>query len=108
MLSSCGANGIATISGCFFPLISAIIFWALTLAGSVAVILVVIGGIRLITSDGDPKKIDQSRKTITFAIAGLLLAFFSFLIINFIGSVTGVSCISKISNSIIPTFRSCQ
>ncbi len=48
------------------------------------------GGIKWIMSDGDKSKIDSARKTIIFAIVGLLLAFLSFFIINVVGGLFGV------------------
>ena len=55
--------------------------------------MIVIGGIRFIASGGDPKKLDQARKTIIYAIAALFLMYLVFFIINVIGYVTGAACI---------------
>lgn len=74
---------------CIFPLIQVIINWLLTFAGVVAVILIIISGIRLITSGGDPKRVEAGKKTFTYAIIGLLIILFSFLIINIIADATG-------------------
>lgn len=78
---------------CIFPLIQTIINWLLTFGGAVAVILIIFSGIRLITSGGDPKRVDAGKKTFTYAIAGLLIILFSFLIIKIIADATGVDCI---------------
>lgn len=69
------------------------ITWLLTFAGAVALFLLIYGGIRFITSGGDAKQLDGARKTITYAIAGLVLILFSFFIISVIGYVTGANCI---------------
>lgn len=108
MLANCGVNGVATISGCFFPLLVTLIFWLISFAGTVAVVFIIISGIRFITSGGDAKQLDQARKTLAYAILGLILIFLAFFIINFIATTTGVVCISKISSGVIPTFTSCQ
>ncbi|MEK7572089.1 MAG: hypothetical protein AAB553_07500 [Patescibacteria group bacterium] len=47
-----------------------------------AIIFIIIGGIKWITSGGDKGKIDQARATLTAAIVGLIIALCSFLIIN--------------------------
>lgn len=79
---------------CIFLLIQTIISWALTFAGVVAVILIIFSGIKFITSGGDPKQVEGAKKTLTYAIAGLVLVLLSFTIINLIAYATGVSCIS--------------
>ncbi len=93
---------------CVFNIITNFIYWALVLSGSVAVILIIVSGIRLITSDGDPKKVDQARKTFSFAIIGLLLIFLSFAILYFIAYFTGVGCLRP--NTIFSTnpFQTCS
>lgn len=79
--------------GCIFYIIQEIIGWLLTFAGVTAVILIIISGIKLIISGGDPKQIEGGKKTLTYAIIGLLVVFLSFAIINLIAYATGVSCI---------------
>lgn len=51
----------------------------------------IFGGIKWITSSGDKSKIDNARKTIIYAIVGLMLAFFSFFIISLLGNLFGVT-----------------
>ena len=87
------ASGVATIN-CIPLLIANFIFWGIMLSGSVAVIFIIIGGIRFVTSGGDSKKIEQARKTIVFSILGLFLIILSFFVVNIIGSITGVACIN--------------
>jgi hypothetical protein len=92
--ASCGtsANEVWTLD-CIFPLLQRIIFWALTFAATIAVIMIIYSGIRLITSGGDSKSIDSAKKTLTFAVFGLILILLSFAIINLISYASGVSCI---------------
>ena len=52
--------------------------------------LLVTGGYKLITSGGDPGKVQGAWKTITFAILGMVLIIASFLILRFITAFTGV------------------
>ena len=62
----------------------------LVLLGLICLFFIIWGGIKWISSDGDKGKIDGARKTITFAIIGLILALLAFAIVQFIGSIFGV------------------
>src|SRR3989344_3231229 len=53
--------------------------------GGIALILMVIGSIRVLTSSGDQQKLSGGRDMIVAAIAGLLFLIFSVLILRFIG-----------------------
>lgn len=92
---------------CVFNIVTNFIYWALVFSGSVAVILIVISGIRFISSDGDPKKIAQARKTFSFAIIGLLLIFLSFAILYFIAYFTGVGCLKPNTIFSANPFQTC-
>lgn len=82
----------ATIN-CIIPLFTNIISWLFALAGTVGLFLIIFSGIKFVTSGGDPKQVEGARKTLTYAIIGLMVIFFSYLIINLISSFTGVGCI---------------
>lgn len=90
----CLVSGIPTLS-CIPPLIVGIIYWLVTIVGIFALFLVIYSGIKFINSGGDPKSVDSAKKTLTYAIIGLLVVLFSFAIINIISYATGVSCINK-------------
>lgn len=86
-------TGIATL-GCIPYIIKNLITAALSLSGAVAVILIIISGIRFIIARGDTKQIEGARKTLNYAILGLILILLSFLILNLIAYVTGAQCIT--------------
>lgn len=104
MIVGCGENGVATLD-CIFPLATTIIYWALIFGGIVALFMIIFGGIRFITSGGDQKTVDTGKKTITYAIVGLILVFLSFFILNLISYITHVACLDP--NTIL-RFTSCQ
>lgn len=79
------------LSKTIFP---SVINAALTFAGVATVILIIVAGIKYITAGGDNKQVEGAQKTLTYAIIGLAVVLFSFLIINVISYVTGVSCIT--------------
>jgi len=55
------------------------------LAGGIALILMVIGSIRVLMSSGDQQRLAAGRDMIVAAVAGLLFLIFSVLILRFIG-----------------------
>jgi hypothetical protein len=94
-------TNVATLQ-CIPIVFSNIVNAALIFVGSVAVILLVYAGIRLITSGGDPKQVQGARQIITYAILGLVLVLSSFAIIFLISYLTGAHCIETFS------FTSCK
>ena len=54
------------------------------IAGVLAVVFIIIGGINLATSEGDPNKVAGARRTISFSIVGLVIAILAPAIVNFI------------------------
>lgn len=56
----------------------------LYIVGIVAVIMLIVGGIRYITSGGDAKKVTDAKNTILYAIIGLVIALLAFAIVNFV------------------------
>lgn len=65
---------------------------ALILAAVLAVFFITLGGIKLITSGGNPLRVDSAKKTFTFAIIGLLIILFSFVMLRAIVKVINVDC----------------
>ena len=101
----CEGPGGAAELNCIFPIIANIILWLLYFSGVVAVVLIIYSGIMFIASGGDAKRIDTARKTFIYAILGLLLVFFAFMIVNEIAYFTGLACIKPINPL---SFQSCQ
>ena len=58
--------------------------WAIGMAGVVCVVFVVIGGFTYMTSAGDPAKLQKAKKTIVYAVIGLIIVALSFVITNFV------------------------
>lgn len=68
---------------------------AFLFAGIIALIFIILSGIKFLTSGGDPKQLEGAKNTLTYAILGFILIFLSFAILNFISAITGVPCILK-------------
>lgn len=66
-------------------LVTFVLDLALMTTGGIAMLLLIYGGFKVLTSSGDPKAVMEGRETITSAVAGLLLILFSVAILNIIG-----------------------
>lgn len=62
---------------------------SLGFAGIILFILLIIGGFRYITAGGDPKAVEGAKKTLTYAILGVILVASAFLILRLISQFTG-------------------
>lgn len=56
----------------------------LYIVGIIAVIMLIIGGVRYVISGGDAKKVTDAKNTILYAIIGLIICFLAFAIVNFV------------------------
>ena len=56
----------------------------LYIVGIVAVIMLIIGGIKYVISGGDAKKVTDAKNTVLYAIIGLIITFLAFAIVNFV------------------------
>ena len=60
----------------------------LTVAGAIAVIIIIIGGISYVTSTGDSSRIKLAKDTILYAIIGLVVITIAYAVVHFvIGSI---------------------
>ncbi len=76
---SCG-SGQATINGVIGSIISILSF----VVGVASVIMVIIGGFRYITSNGDSSQISSAKNTIIYALIGLVVAVLARAIVAFV------------------------
>lgn len=78
--SLCGAT-----SGDSAPnLIKNVINLLLYLVGIIAVIAIIIGGIRYTTSNGDASSVKAAKDTVLYAVIGLVVAILAYAIVNFV------------------------
>lgn len=57
------------------------IFWAV---GVLAVIMIIVAGVQMITSAGDPGAVTKAKRTLVYSIVGLIVAVLAYAIVNFI------------------------
>jgi hypothetical protein len=84
--SASGSGGIcgAAQQDDFKTLMKNIVSTLLVVLGMIAVIMIVIGGIRYTTSNGDSAQIKSAKDTILYAVVGLVVAIMAFAIVNFV------------------------
>jgi hypothetical protein len=82
---------LSCIPAIFLNLVSAL----LAFTGLIALVMFLAGSLKFMNASGDPKKLEGAKNSFSFAIIGLVIVLFSFLIIQVISTVTGVECITK-------------
>lgn len=84
-----GQNGVWTAIGCISAepeeMIAHFIRLGIGLGGGVALLMTLIGGFLMTTSQGNPKQQEQAKEMITSAVIGLLFVLFSVVLLQFIG-----------------------
>lgn len=83
-------NSAVTGAGKAEKIPSIIVQWLFLIAAVLAIIYLVIGGIRWITSRGDKAAVEGARKQIIAAIVGLVVVALAFLIINVVFKALGI------------------
>lgn len=78
------AGGGSSNSGSLQGFIHKIVNLLLYILGSIAVIVIVIGGIRYTTSAGDQSQMTAAKNTILYAVVGLVVAVLAYAIVNFV------------------------
>jgi cytochrome bd-type quinol oxidase subunit 2 len=66
------------------PMITAVINTILLILGIIAVLMIIIGGIRYTISGGDSGSVQSAKNTILYAVVGLVIAMLAFAIVNFV------------------------
>lgn len=65
-------------------IVQSILNWIFGVIGIIAVIMVILGGFKLMTSTGDPGRVKKGKDTILYGIIGLVIALLAFAIVNFV------------------------
>lgn len=88
-------KGVNTAIGCIPTdpqgFIAKFLGFAVGIAGGVAFLLILFGGLQILTSAGNPEKMNAGKELVTAAISGLLLIVFSVFLLRLIGySILGI------------------
>ena len=62
-----------------------------TVAGLLAVVFFVVGGIGYITSSGNPEKLDSSKKTLVYSAIGLAITIGAFVLSNIVSGAANTA-----------------
>ncbi len=91
VFSNCGSTGSSGAGICdgtsptdFAKLMHNVINTILIVLGMIAVIMIVIGGIRYTTSNGDSSQVQAAKNTVLYAVVGLVIAIMAYAIVNFV------------------------
>ena len=71
--------------GIFTTIINILLF----IVGVIAVIMLIIGGIRYVVSGGDQAAVTAAKNTILYAIIGIIVAIVAYAVVNFV--ITGLT-----------------
>jgi hypothetical protein len=74
----------------FGSLLTKIINWFLGIVGLIAVLMLVIGGFRYLTSAGNDEAVGKAKTTILYAIIGIVIVILSYAIVSTITTAFGV------------------
>ena len=69
-------------SGIFHTIANVLIY----IVGAVAVIMLIIGGLRYVISQGDKSNVESAKNTILYAVIGIVVAILAYAIVNFVTS----------------------
>lgn len=73
-----------------------LIVFITTFAGLLLLVYLVYGGLQLLTSGGDPKKVESGKQIITNAFIGLIIIFFAFWLVQIVGLFLGLEGIGNV------------
>ncbi len=72
------------------PLVAAIldvIEFIIRIVGAIAILLIILGGLYMIISEGSEDRLEKGKTILTSAIIGLVISMFSYLIVRFVQSI---------------------
>lgn len=81
--AGCGSN-CPTSSSLLHTTAPAIVNLLLYFVGGIAIIMIIIGGLRYVLSSGNPTQVQDAKNTILYAIVGLVIAIGAYAIVAFV------------------------
>jgi len=83
--------------------LSDVLSWVYGVVGVLAVVFIIVGGLRYAASGGNAAGVTQAKNTITYAILGLILAILAYAITQFVVQVIDGSSWDDFRDSVINT-----
>lgn len=88
VFQQCGANADSAVckskNDKASPMVQTVINILLFVLGMIAVIMIIVGGIRYTVSNGNSASTKEAKDTILYAIVGLIVAIMAYTIVNFV------------------------
>lgn len=78
--TTCSGGTDKTVGGILKAVANILIF----LVGAVSVVMIIIGGLKYVLSNGDQSQVTSAKNTVLYAIVGIVVAFFAYAIVNFV------------------------
>jgi len=75
-----GTSSKTSVADIFKTIVNVLLF----VIGAISVIMIIVGGIKYTTSNGDSSSVTSAKNTIMYAVVGLLVSMFAYAIVNFI------------------------
>lgn len=72
--------GVSNVNSLFSSITSILLF----LVGAIAVVMIIVGGLKYVLSAGEAKATGDAKNTILYAVIGLVIALAAYSIINFV------------------------
>lgn len=79
-VTAIGGDDSATLESNFKTIVNILLY----ILGAIAVIMIVIGGVRYTTSNGDQSNIKAGKDIILYSVIGLIVAIMAYAIVNFV------------------------
>jgi len=76
-------------NGDLLPIINSVTTWLLVMAGALAVVFLIIGGVQYVISAGNPTSAEKAKKTIIYALIGIIIIAASAFLVNFVLHLIG-------------------
>jgi uncharacterized membrane protein len=57
-------------------------------AGLISILFIVIGGVQMLISGGDPGRVGEAKKTMFNAILGLIIVLISYIVVSYVAVIT--------------------
>jgi len=82
---------ITTITGSqtLAQIIGKVITWILAFVGVLAVLMLIIGGVRYVISAGNPAQTEGAKKTIIYALVGIVIVILAVILVNAVSGLFG-------------------
>lgn len=87
--TGCTGNAINTAFGCInvegTDFITKLLNFGIGIAGGIAMLLIIFGGFQILTSAGNPERLNEGKELVSSALTGLLMIVFSVFLLRVIG-----------------------